>query len=452
MNIPIVSRCAWLLAALALSPPAHLPAQALDEALKSFKAAPTISTSSSADAAYAGNVLREWDNAQSQLSGLDSYIDGNDFNNALSQARQYSRSARSAEIRKLWDNLVTALQTEAKARETAFNQKVDEVCIRSGKIALAAAKSAELDGVLDELYALQEARNNGYNNRLQRTYNRIDNTLNFLNGWQDYLSQLESGDIDSTRNALRNLNSNSYRYRPVSRSDVLKLIASLKTPAAVTTPENLLGGATLDNLPMIRVRIAAAQETSTNRRTNELYSLLVDLDSLIRAVGELKADRPVNGRELLRNSSSPAHAYQDAILKLRDDYIIRALPKLSGLAQPGQPQPNETAIAYLHRLVDEAVKAEDWPRAQRLAAVERELTPGGTSCSDREPIVGANPAVAIAAWTNAQRMDKAAQPLAAAELYRQALTAGAPPKLEEKIIARLRELATESPESIKPAR
>ncbi|MFA6288126.1 MAG: hypothetical protein WC661_12150 [Opitutaceae bacterium] len=450
MNIPLPRRYAWLLAALALALPVHLPAQALDEALKNFKAAPVI-TSASSEVGYAGNVLREWDNSQNQLSSLDSYIDNNDFTNALNQARQYARNARTPEVRKLWDNLVAALQSEAKARETAFNQKVDEVCTRSGKLAVAATKSADLDGVIDELYSLQEARNGNYNNRQQRTYSRIDNTVNFLNGWQDYLGQLEAGDIDSARSSLRNLNSNSYRYRPVSRSEVIKLIGNLKT-SPIAGQDNLLDDATLDNLATIRTRVAAAQENTTNRRSNEFYAVLGELDAISRAVGELKVNRPVSPRELLRNSNSAASAYQDAILKLKDAYIIRALPALSGIPRLDQPKPGETALVYVYRLVDESVTAEDWPRAQRLATVAQDLVPNTNSCSVREPLVGSNPAAAIKAWMNAQRMDKAAQPYAAADFYRQALAAGAPVKLEDKISARLRELAVEFPESTKLAR
>ncbi|CAM2896057.1 hypothetical protein [Rariglobus hedericola] len=451
MNTRLLPHCAWLLAALALASPARLPAQALDEAIKSFKAAPTLSSSGLADASYSGNVLREWDSAQNQLSSLDGYIDNNDFNNALSQARQYARSARTPEIRKLWDDLVTALQTEAKAREAAFTEKVEALSTRVGKIALAATKPSELDGILDELYALQEARNNGgYNNRLQRTYTRIDNTLSFVNGWQDYLAQRESGDVDGARNSLRNLNSNSFRYRPVSRSDILKLMSSIESPVSPST--NLLADATLDNLTVIRDRIAALQETSSGRRSNEFYALLGDLDALNRAVSELKADRLASARDLLRNSNSTAHAYLDAIAKLKNDFIIRALPALTGVKLSTPPAANETAISYLNRLVEEAVKAEDWPRAQRLATVTNDLVPNGGSCSAREPLVGANPAVAIKAWTNAQRMEKAAQPVAAAALYREALKAGAPPKLEAQIIERLRALAVESPESAKEMR
>jgi len=49
-------------------------------------------------------------------------------------------------------------------------------------------------------------------------------------------------------------------------------------------------------------------------------------------------------------------------------------------------------------------------------------------------------------------MEKSAQPEAAAELYRTALKNGAPPKLEEQLIARLKSLATEVPDSTKIAR
>ncbi|MFA6960524.1 MAG: hypothetical protein WC205_07235 [Opitutaceae bacterium] len=450
MNIPSPSRCAWLVAALALALPVHLPAQALDEALKNFKAAPVVNTSIRSGSDSTGNILREWDNAQNQLGNLDGYLGNNDYSNALSQARQYARNARTPEIRKLWDDLVIAIQTESKARDKAFSQKVDEVCIRSGKIALAAAKSAELDGLLDELYSLQEARSNNSGNWVQRsTFTRIDNTLSFINSWQDYLAQLESGDTTAARSTLRNLNSNNYRYRPIARSEVLKLAANLKT---ASDQDNLMDEATLDNLAVIRSRVATAYETNSNRRTNELSSLLNELDALSRAVSELKANRPVAPRELLRPYGSVSHAYQDAIQKLKDDYIIRALPRLSGIPDLAPAKPGETALIYVYRLVDKAVSSEDWPRAQRLATVAQDMVPNVSSCSLREPLVGTNPAAAIKAWLNAQRMEKASQPYAAADFYRQALAAGAPAKLEAQISVRLGELAVNFPDSTKLVR
>jgi hypothetical protein len=452
MKTPSPSRCAWLLAALVLGSPAALPAQALDEALKNFKASPSVVQSSAVDASYTGTLIREWDAAQNQLVSLDGYIGNQDFNNALNQARQYARSARTAEVRKLWEDLVTALQAEAKARDAAYVEKVATVSARAGQLALSATKPSELDGILDELYTLQEARSGSYNNRLQRVHSRVDNTLTFVNSWQDYLALREAGDIESARTALRNLNSNNYRYRPVSRSDILNLIATLDTSASPAAPVDLLAEATLDNLPLARARVVAVQESASGRRSNELHALISDLDALLRAVSDLKADRIASARDILRNSNSTAHPYVDVIAKLKNDFIIRALPKFTGLPLSTTANPDETAVAYLHRLTDEAVKSEDWPRVQRLAAVTNDLVPSGGTCSVREPLVGANPAAAIKAWTNAQRLERAAQSLPAAALYREALKAGAPPKLEAQIIDRLRALAAEFPESAKDVR
>lgn len=450
MNIPRFIRLASPVALLAALP-ATLDAQALEQALKNFSAAPAVSAPAVADSAYTGSLLREWDSAQGQIVSLNSYIDGNDFNNALSQARNYARAARTPEVRKLWDDLVAALQSEAKARETAFVEKVDDVFARVGKAALSATKAAELDGLLDELYLLQEARNRSYNNRHQRVYTRIDNTLGFVNSWQDYLAFRESGEIENARNTLRNLNSSGHRYRPVSRSDILKLIATLNEPPSSLNPD-LLAGATLDNLRDIRARVAAEQQTASGLRASELSSLMSDLSQISRAVAELKLGRIASGSNSMPGTGTPPHPYQEVIQKLKNEWYFMALPGLTGLSDLGAPAQGETALSYLRRLVDEAVKAEDWPRARRLARVERELAPNEPYGAARELLIGGNPVSAITAWTNAQRLERAAQPAAAAALYREALKIGAPPKLEAQIIDRLRALAAEFPDSAKEAR
>lgn len=463
MNPMKFPRSAWLLAAFALALPAFGAEEtpSLSEALKRFRDVPPPVTSASPDAqpATANNMrdmsgyLRGWNEAQNQLGNLQSYFDNNDYANAVRQARQYARSARTPEIRKLWEDLVAALDAQAKTQTDAYIKQVSEMVDRYGKAALGATKADALDSMLDELTALREVRNQGggYNNpRAQRANQRLDGLSQFLVSWQDYLMFVESGDMESARNVLRNLSSSGNRNSPISRAEIITRMASLK-PAAKETSEDYFTSATLDALPEIRERIFAAQEAGMRRSPQDYYNYVGELDRLIAANAALKAGRPEIGQTLLRsNTSNPSVAWQN-LSRFRDEWYLKALPAITGIATPGKPAAGESTPAFIRRLMDAALDKQDWVTAHAYAAVQNDFQimeryiPAGQLPPD-------NAATAINSWIKGQLLEKAAQPVAAAELYRDALKAGAPAQLEVKLIERLRALATEVPESVQPVR
>jgi hypothetical protein len=554
---------ARLLLALMIGLPAAIASDAtpapsslspLESALKVFRAAPSVSGNTDNLNASA-SLLREWDGAQNQLANLEGYFESNDFANAVRQARQYARQARTPEIKKLWEDLVAALTAEQKTREAELNTKLDSSLKAAGARLLAATKSTEVDAVSESLYALQDAMGNNYtprtqrgrnrlgnaigftqqwqdllslvesgdtegarnqlrnlasnssgdrlltrsqilaraselkigaadvseesakadavikrgaalaltatkpseldsvieelallkdsrgsyDSRLQRVYSRIDNVGNFFGQWQDVLAAVEAGDIDDARSQLRSLATNSYRYRALSRSEILAYAAALK-PAGPSLTDEILKDATLDNLSNYRDRLGYLQETAGGRRSSELSVAVTELDRLIAATAALKGSTSSCGAQ-------NAGSLQAALGALKSQWFARALPSLTGLDDLPPVKPGEDILAYVRTQFDDAASAGDWPRAHRLALVEKDMKPDTAPCAVREQTTGANPAGAIGAWLKGRLLEKAAQPAAAAELYRDALKAGAPPKLEAQLIERLRTLATEVPAS-----
>lgn len=587
-------RCARLTAALALTLPSvfaadapataaaapsapttteeQTPAPSLESAIKVFQATPSAPTDTG-NLSATTSMLRDWNSAQSQLSNLEGYFENNDYANAVRQARQYARQARSPEIKKLWENLVAALNAEQKTREAALNAKLDEtlkssaarllaatkasevdtiseslyalqdamgnnysprsqrgrnrlsnaisfaqqwqdllasvesgdtesarnqlrnlssnssserlltrsqitargaalkigsadvaeesakaeaVIKRAAALALSATKPAQLDPVIEELGTLKESRNSYYDNRLQRVYSRIDNAVNFLGQWQNVLASVEANDLEDARTQLRNLASNGYSYRTLSRADILAYAAKLKVEGPSAT-DNILKDATLDNLADYRERLAFLNESASGRRSSEFYNAIGELDRLVTATAALKAGSAGDGRAALKGGSSSCGApnagtLQGSLNRLKSEWFARALPALTGLKDLPAAKDGETTLALVRRLADDAIAAGDWPRAHRLVLVEKDMQPDTAACAVREQTTGANPGTAIGSWLKGQLLEKAAQPVAAAALYREALKAGSPPKLEEQLIARLRQLATEFPDSAKEAR
>src|SRR5690606_13455759 len=125
---------------------------------------------------------------------------------------------------------------------------------------------------------------------------------------------------------------------------------------------------------------------------------------------------------------------------LRDQWIIRAFPKLTGLSDLPTATPKESALAYARRLLAEADAKEQWDRARPIARllVLLDIPPITVYGGPQTTATRDNPELAIRHYQSALLLEAAAQPEAAAELYREALKAGAPAKLQAKLIQRLR--------------
>ena len=255
----------------------------LDQALKNFATAP-VSAPAKSDALESGGELRaggialgaasaaftEWRSTQSQLSNLQSYFDNNDYANALRQARQYARQATTPEIRQRWTDLIAALEAEQKNVEAVVIAKIDAAIKRAGAAALAAKQPADLDTSFEELSTLSENRNHN-STRTQRAYNRLSNATSFLQQWQNMLSNLAENDHEAVRQELRNLKSNNYRDRPISRAQILAYAAALKL-------EGMDLAATMARLDPIIARNAALALVA--KKASELDPLLDELEVL----------------------------------------------------------------------------------------------------------------------------------------------------------------------------
>lgn len=380
-----------------------------------------------------------------QWQDLLAMLETGDTDGARNQLRNLSSGGTRDRLLSRSEILARAAALKIGQADVAVESaRLDEIVKRANAAALSATKAAQLDPFIEELYVMRESRNGYYDNRLQRVYNRVDGAVNFYQQWQNMLGSLEAGDTADARNQLRNLASSGYSYRPIGRSEILARAAAL--PAADDSADkDILKGATLDNLADYRSRVVLAQESANGRRSSEYYNAIGELDRLIAATSALKAGLAGDGRGALKAGSSSCGAsnagpLQPALDALRSDWFALALPALTGLKDLPAPKDGENTLAYVRRQFDAAAEAGDWARARRFALVEKDMTSGAAPCAVREGVTGADPAASIGAWLDGQLMEKAAQTEAAAELYRNALKAGAPPKLQEQLVARLREL------------
>jgi hypothetical protein len=327
--------------------------------------------------------------------------------------------------------------------------RIDPVIARAVATALAAKKAAELDPVLASLDELKDDYQNSYNTPLRRAYDRMDNAVSFFRQWQDFLAAYETGDAKDAGYQLRNLASNNYRYRPIPRAQILARASALRAELR-SEADSLLADLSWANISAVRDRVADAHEQASGRPATELSRILSELDRLVAARSALTAGKAGLGRAALRSaptttgscgSTSTSLALPAPLTALREAWWFEAMPSLTGLSDLPAREKDESAADFTRRQFDAALASADWARAYRFALLERDLLPAEVSpCGEREKLTGSHPAVALAAFLKAQKLEQAAQFPAAAEAYRESLSAGAPPALEAVLITRLRAL------------
>ncbi len=359
----------------------------------------------------------------------------------LSSHRLVTRSQLLGLISRL--GLEEASITEAMAR-------IDPVVARAAETALAARNAEALDATLLELQELKDSFGNQYDSQLRRATERVNEAINFFNQWQGFLAAYEGGDLRDARQQLRNLASNSYRYRPISRTRILARSVALEGELGAEI-DDILAGLDWKNLTEIRARVSLLQENAYGRQSTELSRVVTELDRLHAARTALDSGRAGLGRAALGVAPSAGGCSTSAIgaplapplAKLREAWWFDAMPALTGLADLPARKGDETAAAYAARQLDAALAAGDWARAHRFALLQRDLLPPTVQpCGDREKVTGADAAAALGAFLLAEKLEQARQTEAAAAAYRQALAAGAPPALETLLLARLRALAS----------
>lgn len=400
---------------------------------------------SSAGSQRAANRLSSAVGFLNNLQELLYSVEAGDLDAARQQLRNLSGGSNRDRLltRPQIAALAEALKIETASLAEAM-ERIDPVLKRAADIALAAKTAEELDPVLAEISELQADYSNSYDTPVQRANQRLSNAKNFFQQWQNFLSSLEHGDERDARQAMRNLSNNSYEFRPIPRATILDYAARLDAALdarVAAEDERLL--ATLDwtTLPVLRARFSDMQEQAYHPRANELSRIVAEMDRLLAAHVALDAGQAGAGRAIL-GAPPTGQPLPQALVALRDNWWIEALPALTGLADLPPRQDGETALAYVRRQLDAAIEASDWARAHRFATMEKTLLPAAaTSCGARAKVAGDDPAAALGTWLLGLKYEEATQTEAAAQTYRDALAAGAPPKLEKEIILRLQTMA-----------
>ncbi|MET0262609.1 MAG: hypothetical protein ABW223_06910 [Rariglobus sp.] len=389
----------------------------------------------------------DWTTVEAELEQLKAATLSTNQNEAKNSVRNLIRRIKSEELKQLLENVSTAVDAQKTAEAELKRQKILGQLTEIATAAFKATKASDIDPLFDRLTALEEELGNNYDSRLGRVRNQINQSQNFLRQWQDLVDNVASGETQQARQALNNFRHNSTVPAGISRSELRDQIRIMRGKLGISEGgESPIAKLSIDNIAEVQKQLIDASE-GWNNDQNERNTLISQLDVFLMASRALEAGNTDEALQALRmrngyfyggmRSSSTYATFQ----RLRNEWVIRSLPALTGLKDLQPAKPGETANAYVQRLLIAADASLEWDRAQALAHVAESLDTPAVNMPTQPSQIKGSAELAIVLYQRALIMEKAGQRDAATELYRDALKQAPLPKLQEKLIARLLELA-----------
>lgn len=394
----------------------------------------------------------DWTALNGELPSIETAMTGGNANEVRNTLQNLGQRLKAPEIKQQIAALNAAVAAQKIADEDAARLGLEKRLTAMSNTALAAKNADEIDLLFDQLTALEEELGNEYKPRLSRVRDGIQRQRNFLQNWQRVLEAQADGDRNQIRNILSNFDQYARPFgidRAALRAVTKKLSGAASTSAGL---DSVLDGLTLDGLADARGKLLADQNNGFSFDANNRSSLIGQIDTLLAAETALQSGRAEDAMRIFRGErgfiygGSLLSQQYLAVAKLRDAWVYRALPRLTGMKDLPAPAKDEAFETYLGRQLLAADSASDWDRALGFARALKALTPVSPWQQNQPaPKIMDDPGAALVAYQRGRLLASANQAEAAADLYREALKLGAPPKLEARLVALLGETSAKTP-------
>ena len=355
-------------------------------------------------AAINANEETQRDNQFAQVR--DMLASGND-NGAESFMQLVLGNDPSDALRTACQTLVPQYRKERLEKEAAISAEGEAAVQAACDQALKATAPKDLDAPRQALVQWLEKREDTRatpSARNDRTRQRVQGALNFINRWQDYLAARANGNDERSlnellRTMLTGSGSEASLNLPIQRSAILALIkpdrstngnsaASKRTAGeiAVALDAALDRAKTLDDLPAAIKDVQAVRDDQAGgyngTNSNDLNAALGALQTLYQTYLEFRAGLRTN-LELMSSrydiSTRISGGIESHLVPLRAQLVALELPRLLGAPLTEKPNPGETLDVFWRRLLDAAKQRGDW------AAVAQGLDVGRTLVFTGDP-------------------------------------------------------------------
>jgi hypothetical protein len=337
------------------------------------------------------------------------------------------------------------IQQARAARAKTFENEVAMATQKAGAALLKAQKASELDPVLTDLRRTVETGRTHHDSDVSGARNQADRAVRFVQTWQDYLWDMESGKFGNAVQKLSNLAQGDEVLTGIGRSLLLE-----RRRAAEEAERNQSKGVvsramqnvkTLDDLPGAMAQLRG--DPSGNRST-DVQAALNALEPIYKTYTAYK-----NGwAATLPLSYFSGSEIDPAISRLRTELFLRVLPRTLGIEGKMEPASGETVEQYLTRIRQNALKTGDYDLLGRTVSATRDLSMGLAGQAD---LSFAQDYGAFLSLREAQNDERARRFVDAVMAYRSALRIGSAAIPAEIIGQRLNAIEKDQPEEYRRA-
>jgi hypothetical protein len=433
--------------------------KALQAAIEKEAAAAKSSQGSDEDGAE-----RHRDVSQTILAQIRSAAVNGDTRQLEEMLNQISGYLKSEQALTAAEKLRSAIAADRAAQDAALAQQIAEAITQAGKAVKAAKTPADLDETIRQLGKIQDQRNEErYYSRSRVSLEKVRNTRQAVIRWQDYLSNVVTGNYQEAIQNLKNLSSDSSAMDLVPRSEILALIAEYSkaksNPGEPNESSSFGAGSQNAGTPEQQVRdildktktleeipkaIGALQELQQQPGRNSssisdpLGAAISELTTILQGYREYHAGLPSQFDVRLRPSNfggGPAanQAYTNAfplraqLLRLLAVQAIKAGKSL-------EPGPEEPVDKYMERVLETAKQKFDISLMKRVLEFQDRLAGRLGSSASLQTLLGA------------QNQEAAKQFVPAVVSYQNALKTGGEELPAKGIGERLESIKREHPE------
>ncbi|MFY8216671.1 MAG: hypothetical protein ACOVMP_08730 [Chthoniobacterales bacterium] len=381
---------------------------------------------------YQMSAAMDEPNAMMNFSGISSQVSSHFKSQAVKTALANLReSVRAEEEKKLRTTLGELQALVDTARESVNSSKTP----------------ADLDATIEKL---QSSRNRERvegmrSQEIQMVNQQVEQSLQFLIQWQNYLAAQASGNVRQAQESLRSL-SNSNTISLIPRSEILKLLAALERPDSSGNTANKLSitdaaDAILAKTDTLEKLSGSIKELRAIQSDQNQYSRNDSLLPLIQALASI--DRTYQDHKAgLTTSIETYQQFQldlgaDVASKLRRDLLLVVLPRYVGARDGTTAKTNESVQDFLTRIMAEAKQRGDVAVGMRARETLRLLN-RGQSISNADY-------VGVGSLISGQNQEAAGQFMLAVISYQNALKSGSDLVPAELIGERLRAIESANP-------
>jgi hypothetical protein len=290
--------------------------------------------------------------AETELTGMLTMF----TSEAVQQAAQAVEEQLHREDQQRIDDLTAQIQD-------VFKRATDEVP--------KAKKAEDLDSLVSDLQKVQNSASNDYTPISQTLYQEIGPALEFVKQWQNFLSDLSTGQKADAINALSAIGQNGFADGVMPRSKVLAILAQLNVPGSSPTrtpslPKPSDAEAILAEITSLDEMEPALKKLALLRQNDSQAQMAyMNLAALVQNYNDVKAGLPANPN-FNANYNNGMAVSSDLKAKL----LLFDLQHYFDSYKGTSPSAEEKPEIYVGRVIDDAVNREDWALLKKALNVQ----------------------------------------------------------------------------------